>query len=494
MVGCVFRIGFHAGIENFARKRRISFFQNKKQSRYRLRACGATWGESFVESVSRFIHEPCRRLLNIEARGWASVAFISDRRRVGSRTRSCLGMSVWVVLIAACFWMGCDSKDSEGPPAPEVVVADVVQKDVPMFADWIGSAVGFNNATIRPQVKGYLLKIVYKQGTLVKSDELLFEIDPREFNADLASAQGQLGEAQANLRKTRSHVKRYRPLAKQGAVSQQELDDAIQNMLSAEAGILTAKARVEQAKLNLSWTKINSPISGIAGISVAQVGDLVTPQTELTTVSQLDPIKVNFPISEQAYLEVINTSSAISNSGKLSDVGDILQLFLADGSAWPHRGTPFIVGRSVDENTGTIVIEGRFPNPDNVIRPGQFARVRVDVGTKKGALLIPQRAVTDIQGKYLVSVVSAKNEVEVRPVEIGETHEKDWIVTKGLKVGERVIVEGLQKSRTGMKVNPVSRATFTKQDKAASRGGDGERSFKPVARSGNPSPPLLSKS
>ena len=402
---------------------------------------------------------------------------------------------MWLsVLIVTCFWMGCDSKDSGSPPAPEVVVADVVQKDIPRFTDWIGSAEGFNNAKIRPQVKGYLLKIAYKQGTLVKPDELLFEIDPREFEADLASAKGQLGEAQATLRKTRSHVKRYRPLAKQGAVSQQELDDAVQNMLSAEAGILTAKARVEQAKLNLSWTKISSPISGIAGISVTQVGDLVSPQTELTTVSQLDPIKVNFPISEQAYLEVIKTSSAISESGKLSDVGKILQLFLADGSAWPHRGTPFIVGRSVNESTGTIVIEGRFPNPDNVIRPGQFSRVRVDIGTSKGALLIPQRAVTDIQGKYLVSVVSAKNVVEVRPVEVGDTYEKDWIVTKGLKVGERVIVEGLQKSRTGMKVNPVSQATFTKQDKTASRAEDSDRALKSAARSGNPATPSFSKS
>ena len=375
---------------------------------------------------------------------------------------------VMLVMIATCLWLGCGSDEASSPKPPEVVVAEVVQQDVPRFADWIGSAVGFNNATIRPQVKGYLLEIAYTQGTLVKEGELLFKIDPREFKAELASAQGQLGEAQANLRKSRSHVERYRPLAEQGAVSQQELDDAVQNMLAGEAGVVTAKARLEQARLNLSWTNIDSPISGIAGISVTQIGDLVSPQTELTTVSQLDPIKVNFPISEQAYMDVVNSSSAILSTGKLSDLGAILQLYLADGSVWPHRGTPFIVGRNVNESTGTIVIEGRFPNPKNVIRPGQFARVRVDVGTEKNALLVPQRAVTDVQGKYLVSVVTAKNEVEVRPVEVGDTYEENWIIKKGLKVGERVIVEGLQKARSGMKVSPVSMKTFDKQDKVAS--------------------------
>lgn len=407
---------------------------------------------------------------------------ISDRRRMWIRTpRPLLVATLWVVT--ACLWVGCDSTDSEDPGPPEVVVADVTTKNVPMFADWIGSAEGFNNATIRPQVKGYLLEINYRQGTFVNQGELLFKIDPREFKAELASSQGQLGEAKANLRKTRSHVDRYRPLASQGAISQQELDDAIQNMLAAEAGVVTAKARVQQAKLNLSWTNIDSPISGIAGISVTQIGDLVSPTTELTTVSQLDPIKVNFPISEQAYLEVVNSSSAFSDKGTLSDVGPILQLYLADGSIWPHRGTPFIVGRNVNESTGTIVVEGRFPNPQSVIRPGQFARVRVDVGTRKDALLIPQRAVTDVQGKYLVSVVTPKNEVEVRPVEVGDTYEKDWIVTKGLKAGERVIVEGLQKARTGMKVKPVNEKTFMKQDKAASLGEEETPSMTRVGRS-----------
>ena len=387
----------------------------------------------------------------------------SNSHRTGLLIRRRIRLFERLLLSTAVFWLGCDSTESKQAALPKVVVAEVIQKNVPMFADWIGTAEGFNNATIRPQVKGYLLDISYKQGTLVQKGEMLFKIDPREFKAELASSQGQLGEAQANLRKTRSHVERYRPLASQGAVSQQELDDAVQNMLAAEAGVVTAKARVDQAKLNLSWTNIASPISGIAGISVTQIGDLVTPQTELTTVSQLDPIKVNFPISQQAYLEVVEASGGNSGEGRVSDAGPILELYLADGLAWPHRGTPYVVGRNVNESTGTIVIEGRFPNPKNVIRPGQFARVRVDVGTQKDALLVPQRAVIDVQGKYMVSVVTPKDVVEVRSVEVGNTFEKDWIITKGLKLGERVIVEGLQKSKTGMKVDPVSEATFMKQ-------------------------------
>jgi membrane fusion protein (multidrug efflux system) len=344
----------------------------------------------------------------------------------------------------------------------------VTQQDVPLFADWIGTAEGFNNATIRPQVKGYLLKIDYNQGTVVDSGTLLFEIDPREFKAELDSAKGQLGEAKANLAKRKTHVDRYRPLAAQGAVSQQEFDDSVQNMLSAEAGLLTAQARVEQARLNLGWTKITSPIKGVAGIAQAQIGDLVGPESTLTTVSQLNPIKVNFPISEKAYLEVVRTrGGGSSGRGDLSGAGPILQLYLADGSRWPERGTPFVLGRSVDEQTGTILIEGRFPNPNNVLRPGQFARVRVDIGTRKHALLVPQRAVSDVQGKYMLSVISNQDVVEVRPVEVGETVGENWIITKGLKADERVVVEGIQKVRSGMKVKPVSQGKDKKKDQTA---------------------------
>jgi membrane fusion protein (multidrug efflux system) len=372
------------------------------------------------------------------------------------------------LLLGAGAGLGCESTEPEPKRLPEVVVADVAQQDVPIYADWIGTVEGFNNATIRPQVKGYLLKIDYDQGSVVEAGKLLFEIDSREFKAELDSAKGQLGEATANLAKSKTHVVRYKPLAEEGAVSQQELDDAVQNMLAAEAGVLSAQARVEKARLNLGWTKITSPIAGVAGIAKAQIGDLVGPESHLTTVSQLDPIKVNFPVSEKAYLEVVRRrGGGASGGGKLASAGPILQLYLADGSKWPDRGTPFVLGRSVDEQTGTILIEGRFPNPNNVLRPGQFARVRVDVGTRKNALLVPQRALSDVQGKYMLSVVSAEDIVEIRSVEVGETVGENWIVTKGIEAGERVVVEGIQKIRSGMKVRPVSEQTFEKKDKTA---------------------------
>ena len=385
----------------------------------------------------------------------------------------------WLPLLVLA--LGCDSTAPKVRPLPEVVVTTVQQRDVPIHADWIGTTQGYNNATIRPQVKGYLLGIDYRQGTLVDSGNLLFRIDPREFQAELDSAKGQLGEAKANLSKSKTHVTRYKPLAKQGAISQQELDDAVQNMLAAEAGLLTAQARVEQAKLNLDWTKIASPITGVAGIAEAQVGDLVTPQSRLTTVSQLDPIKVNFPISEKAYLDVVRNTGGSSAQGRLSSAGPILQLYLADDSLWPQRGTPFVLGRSVDEKTGTILIEGRFPNPNNILRPGQFARVRIDVGTHENALLVPQRAVNEIQGKFQLSVISKDDVVDVRSVEVGETVDADWIITKGIKAGERVVVEGLQKVRTGMKVKPVPQEADQAKKKTAATPPGSSDSTRPEA-------------
>ncbi|MCS5637814.1 MAG: efflux RND transporter periplasmic adaptor subunit [Myxococcota bacterium] len=400
------------------------------------------------------------------------------------------GSNRWALACVAVFALalGCESAAPKTKPIPEVVVASVQQRDVPIHADWIGTTEGYNNATIRPQVKGYLLAIDYRQGTLVDSGNLLFRIDPREFQAELDSAMGQFGEAKANLAKSKTHVTRYTPLAKQGAISQQELDDAVQNMLAAEAALLTAQARVEQAKLNLAWTRIASPIKGVAGIAEAQVGDLVTPQSRLTTVSQLDPIKVNFPISEKAYLQVVRTRGGSSGEGRLASAGPILQLCLADDSLWPQRGTPFVLGRSVDERTGTILIEGRFPNPNNVLRPGQFARVRIDVGTRENALLVPQRAVNEIQGKYLLSVVSKDDVVDVRSVEVGETVDTDWIITKGIEAGDRVVVEGIQKVRTGMKVRPVTQDSEKAKGKAAAAtpGSSRETGNRHVPRSAGP--------
>ncbi len=360
-----------------------------------------------------------------------------------------------LAVVAAC--ASCGSSESEAPKPPLVYVAEAVEKNLPLFAEWVGSTEGYNNAEIRPQVKGYLRSREYEQGTVVEEGQLLFQIDPREFQAELDSALGQLGEAKANLGKSSSHVKRYRPLAVQGAVSQQELDDAVQAMLRDEAAVVSAKARVERAKLNLSWTKIQSPIKGVSGIAVAQIGDLVASQTLLTTVSQLDPIKVQFPISEKQYMERVKYNQGAS-SGKSGKAGKVLELFLTGDVAWKYRGTPYVLGREVDPLTGTILVEGRFQNPNNVLRPGQFARVRADLGVEQNAVVIPQSAVDDVQGTYNVYVVKTDDTVEVRAVEVGATHGSDWVVKKGIKAGERVVVQGFQKLRSGMKVDPKKKS------------------------------------
>ena len=334
-----------------------------------------------------------------------------------------------------------------------VVVSPVIEQTVPVYAHWVGSVAGFNNAQIRPQVRGYLLHRNYEQGTQVEKGELLFEIDPREFQAGLDAAKGQLGEALATLKNSELHVARYGPLAKEGAVSQQEYEDALQSMARDRARVASARANAQSARLNLEWTKIQSPIQGIAGISDAQIGDLVTPTTTLTTVSQLDPVKVRFPVSEQEYLAFIKALGRPAD-GKFTGVGAILELRLADNSIWPHSGTPFILGREVDPLTGTILVEGQFPNPDNTLRPGLFARVRAHLGDDKGAVLIPQRAVNDVQGNHQVAVVQADDHIAIRNVQLGDTIGENWIVKTGLKTGERVVVEGLQKVRDGMKVAP----------------------------------------
>ncbi|MAJ60792.1 MAG: hypothetical protein CBC48_12805 [bacterium TMED88] len=383
---------------------------------------------------------------------------------------------VFLCLMAT---LGCHSASNKGASAPEVVLAPVEQRDVPQYIEWIGTTRGFNNAVIRPQVKGYLRGIDYRQGAVVDQDQLLFQIDPREFEAELENARGELGQAKANLEKSEIHVKRYRPLAKDGAVSQQELDDAEQNALADKARVLSAEARLAQAELNLSWAKIKSPIRGVADIAVAQIGDLVSQGTELTTVSQLDPIKVSFAISQQDYLMLARARKSEDDGRSLESAGAILQLYLADGSLWPHAGTPFILGRAVDRETGTITIEGRFDNPGNVLRPGQFARVRVHVGDLPNALLVPQRAVSDVQGQYLISVVGKDDVVDIRNVQVGMVDGKNWVITKGLSKGEQVIVEGLQKVKAGMKVRPVA-AQQTKQGKPASSG----ETAKPAAQAG----------
>jgi RND family efflux transporter MFP subunit len=368
------------------------------------------------------------------------------------------GTLAMAAVLAAAAAMGACGKKKEAPPPPppEVVVAPVVQKDVPIFQEWIGSLDGFVNAEIRPQIEGYLLRKVYAEGSLVHSGETLFEIDPREFKAAYDQANGSVAQYQATLANAKTTVARYTPLAAQKAISQQELDDAVTKQRTAQANLESAEAALERARLNLGWTKITSPIDGIAGVAKSQVGDLVSRLTVMTTVSQVDPIKVYFNPSEQEYLAWVSKYGPVEKSlraAKTTEEGK-LQLILADGSTFSHRGKPFLVGREVDVKTGTIQLAGVFPNPGNVLRPGQYGKVRVAVDFKKGAILVPQRAVSELQGSYQVAVVGPDNKVTIRVVKTG-THEGNlWVIEEGLKPGDRIVVEGLQRVRSGMTVVP----------------------------------------
>ena len=357
-------------------------------------------------------------------------------------------------MVALVLLVGCEKPaPPPPPPPPEVLVTDVVQKDVPIHSEWIGNTVGYVNAEIRARVQGYLLSQDYTQGALVKAGDLMFKIDPRPYQAALDSAQGQLGIAEAQLTKTAQDVARYTPLAKEGAISQQELDNAVQANRAARAQVDARRADVADAKLNLAWTSINSPIDGIAGLAQAQVGDLIQPSTLMTTVSQLDPIQVNFPISEQEYLKFASLIEQISKGQDVKNERP-LELILADGSTFSQPGKAALANRQVDVRTGTITIVAYFANPGNILRPGQFAKVRAVTDLAKGALLVPQRAVLEQQGQYLIAVVGADNKVDIHPAKVGEKVGSEWIITEGLKPGERVVAEGLQKLRAGITVNP----------------------------------------
>ena len=343
------------------------------------------------------------------------------------------------------------------------MVAQVEQKDVSIYGEWIGTLAGQVNANVQAQVTGYLLRRDYQEGSFVRKGQLLFAIDPRPFQAALDHAAGQLAQASAQRAnaeavqvRTQLDVERYTPLAKEQAASQQDLDNATQNNLAAKATVATAKAQiqtaeaaVETAKLNLGFTQVISPVDGVADVAKAQVGDLVsTSSGTLTTVSTLDPIRDYFTVSEQDYVQLQKQFS--SPGGQRWK----LQLILADGTINPQEGVFFFAGRAVDQNTGAIQLAALFPNPGNVLRPGQYGKVRAVVRTQKGALLIPQAAVTDLQGSYQVDVVGGDNKIAIRPVRVGERIGTMWIIQDGLKPGERVVAQGQQTLRPGMTVQP----------------------------------------
>jgi membrane fusion protein (multidrug efflux system) len=363
-----------------------------------------------------------------------------------------------ILLAAAAFlcFAGCKEKPRAAPPPPLVEVTPVTQADVPIYHEWVGTLDGLVNATIRAQVTGYLLAQNYREGDAIKKGDMLFEIDPRPFQAVLDQANGQLAQTEARLGKTDLDVKRYAPLVKDRAISQEEYDDAVQADLEAKAAVLSAKAQVEQAQLNLGFTKIVSPIDGIASIAKGQIGDLVGPATgELTTVSTIDPIKAYYNVTEQAYLNFAKLFSKENQREERLKQLEI-QLILADGTVYPHVGSIYAPDRQIGPTTGALRLEARFANPDSALRPGQFVRVRVKFDVKHGALLVPQRAVSELQGAYQVAVVEADNKIRIQPVVVGDRSGSLWIIEQGLEPGQRVVVEGLQKIRDGVTVNPTN--------------------------------------
>jgi RND family efflux transporter MFP subunit len=387
-------------------------------------------------------------------------------------------LAVVALIIGAIRPKHVSGAQSEGPPVVEVVAVE--QKDVQIYGEWIGTLDGLVNADVRAQVTGYLLRQAYQEGAYVRKGQLLFQIDPRPFQAALDQAKGELAQATATLAnaeavqgRTQLDVNRYTPLAKEEAASQQDLDNSVQNNLAAKATVETDKAQiqtyqaaVETAKINLDFTRLVAPIDGIAGEAQLQVGALVSPASgAVTTVSTVNPIKVFFTVSEPEYL-AWRRRFPTDATREAADRQLHLQLILADGSTYSHGGKFYFANRQVDESTGAIRLAALFPNPDNILRPGGYGRVRAVVRTQKNALLVPQRAVSELQGSYQVAVVDAENKVSIRPVEVGDRVGADWVISEGLKPGERVVAEGVQKVHAGMQVNPKSfapEATGTKE-------------------------------
>jgi membrane fusion protein, multidrug efflux system len=356
-----------------------------------------------------------------------------------------LGFSILILSAAGC------KKKSPPPPPPEVQVITLAPTNLPIFEEWIGTLDGFVNAQIHAQVTGYLIAQNYAEGSEVKKGGLLFQIDPRPFQAGLDQARAKLAQDQAQAGKTELDVKRYTPLAQEQAISQEELDNAVQAKLGANAQVKADQGAVENAQLNLGFTKIKSPIDGLAGIALAQIGDLVGPSGGvLTTVSTINPIKVYFQVSEQSYLNFWRRFIGSENA----DENVPLQLIFADGSVYPGKGKFFFADRQVNPNTGTLQIAGLFSNANFMLRPGQYGRVRAQTQTKTNALLVPQRAVTELQGTYQVVVVGVTNNAHLQSVTVGEQIGADWIIENGLKPGDRVVVEGTQKVKEGALVNP----------------------------------------
>ena len=410
--------------------------------------------------------------------GITSERLVPAKRHRGGKLL--LPVLLIVLLVFALALAGCaQSRATIHLPPPEVLVATPVQEDVAVHSEWVATLEGYVNAEIRPQVSGYLTGQNYKEGSVVSKGQVLFEIDPRPFQAvldraqaALAAAKGQvsrakaqLAEAKAQLGKSTIDVDRDTSLVAQKAVAQEKLDNEVQAKLaaqadveaaqaaieSAEAEVAADQAAVERAQLDLGWTKVTSLVDGIAGIAEVQMGNLVGPSSHLTSVSQVDPIKVYFPVSEQEYLR----AKHVSSSGQPMELFDNSpELILADGTVYPHKGRILLTNRQVDTSTGTIRLVAAFPNPGNILRPGQYGRVRIQTSMQKNALLVPQSAVRELQGGYQVALVSVDHKAIVRPVKTGEKVGTMWVIDEGLTPGDRVVVEGVGKVKDGTPVVP----------------------------------------
>jgi membrane fusion protein (multidrug efflux system) len=370
-----------------------------------------------------------------------------------ARKSSSHPVRIWRLLFAPLLLLatiaGCSSKEEKPAPPPlGVTVTPVVQKDVPIHQEWVGTMVGNVDAEIRPKVEGFLLTRLYTEGSYVEKGQPMFQLDKRQAQAAVEQATGNLERARAALSQAQIDVRRFTPLVAQRAVSQAELDKATSSERAASATVDADQAALDNAKLNLGWTTVTSPISGIAGVAKVGIGDLITPTTVMTTVSTVNPIYVDINIAEQDYMRFQRNKPSQSKQQNL-------ELILGDGTIYPHRGSVRFVNREVDSRTGTIQVRGEFPNPGNVLRPGQYARIRAVTELRKAAFLIPQQSVSELQGVYQVGVVGSDNKVTIKTVKLGPQFGDMWVVESGLQLGENVIVDGLQRVKTGVTVAPT---------------------------------------
>jgi RND family efflux transporter MFP subunit len=362
-------------------------------------------------------------------------------------THSSINLKAFVGLLGLLL-AGCAEKQAAGPPPPpDVQVAEVEQRDVPVYGEWVAQLNGPVNSDITPKVQGYLLTQDYVNGSLVKKGQLLFQVDPRPLQAALDQAKAEVGRADSTLTRATNDVARDKPLAAQSAIPQKQLDDDLANVNSAKAGLAAAKAAQEQAELNLGWTKVYSPVDGIAGVANSQIGDLVGTTTKMATVSQINPIWAYFNISETLYLSFAQQISRVLTRGNVTTPVSV-EYLQANDAPYPFKGKIIFVNREITAGTGTIQLAAAFPNKDAILRPGGFGRVRVQTTTAKDALLIPQAAVIEVQSQYQVIVVGSDNKATIRPVKMGDRVDTNWIVAEGLKPGERVVVEGIQRVQT----------------------------------------------